>query len=334
MEIENIVVGIDVGGTSTKFGFVTRDGEILGSDVIPTDSEISYQTFFKRLYSQIESLKESLDESVTIKGIGVGAPTGNYFTGSIDDASNLAWTGRVPVTKTLSSLANMPVVLTNDANAATMGEMFYGAGRELENFISLTLGTGLGSGIVLNNRLIVGQNGHAGEIGHTTVFYNGRKCNCGRRGCLETYVSAPGLIKTVQELADTMEFKSELREMSPSQLSAKKITEAAEVGDPLALKAFEFTGRILGLKLADIVTCINPEAIVLTGGLSKAGSLIVDPTKKHMEDQLLDIFKGEVDIILSTLTEKNAAILGAAAFMWKELVEAETVSSDGTEFPV
>lgn len=332
--MKNAVVGIDLGGTSTKFGFVTRTGEILASDAIPTDSEISYQTFFTRLYDQIESLKETLDKPLTLKGMSVGAPTGNYFTGTIENASNLVWSGTVPVTETLSSLANIPVVLTNDANAATMGEMLYGAGQNLENFISLTLGTGLGSGIVLNNQLIIGQNGHAGEIGHTTIFHNGRMCNCGRRGCLETYVSAPGLIKTVQELADTMELKSELRDLSPSQLSAKKITEAAKNDDPLALKAFEFTGRILGLKLADIVTCINPEAIVLTGGLSKAGSLIVNPTKKHMEDQLLGIFKGQVDILLSALTEKNAAILGAAAFMWKELGKTERVHSDSKELSV
>lgn len=317
--MKNAVVGIDLGGTCTKFGFVTRTGELLASDAIPTDSEISYQTFFNRLYDHVESLKETLNEPITLKGIGVGAPTGNYFTGTIDDASNLDWPEAVPVTDILSSLTNIPVVLTNDANAATMGEMLYGVGQRLENFISLTLGTGLGSGIVLNNQLIIGQNGHAGEIGHTTVFYNGRLCKCGRRGCLETYVSAPGLIKTVQELAGTTDLESELRDLSMSELSAKKITRAAHNDDPLALKAFEFTGRILGLKLADVIAYINPEAIVLTGGLSKAGSLIVNPTKKHMEDQLLDIFKGQVDILLSALTEKNAAILGAAAFMWSKL---------------
>lgn len=322
--MKHAVVGIDLGGTCTKFGLVTRNGNLLASDAIPTDSKISYQTFFKRLYDQIKSLKEKVDEPLEIKGIGVGAPTGNYFTGTIDNASNLDWSGKVPVVDVLHSFAPLPVVLTNDANAATMGEMLYGAGQNFENFISLTLGTGLGSGIVINNGLVVGQNGHAGEIGHTTVFYDGRSCKCGRRGCLETYVSAPGLIKTVRELADTKEIESELKGLSDSQLNAKKITAAARENDPLALEAFEKTGRILGLKLADVVACINPEAIIITGGLSKAGSLILDPTKKHMEAQLLDMFKEQVDILLSTLTDKNAAILGSAAFIWKELEENKT----------
>lgn len=325
--MKNAVVGIDLGGTATKFGFVTRTGELLASDVIPTDSKISYQAFFKRLYDHIDSLKETIHEPITLKGIGVGAPTGNYFTGTIDNASNLDWSEAVPVTEILRSYAQIPVVLTNDANAATMGEMLYGAGQDLENFISLTLGTGLGGGIVVNNRLIVGQNGHAGEIGHTTVFYDGRMCKCGRRGCLETYVSAPGLVKTVQKLVETTEFESGLRDLSRSELSAKRITEAAQNDDSLALKALEFTGRILGLKLADVVACINPEAIVLTGGLSKAGSLLLEPTRKYMEDQLLDMFKDQVDIFLSTLTEKNTAILGSAAFIWKELEETKAIAS-------
>ncbi|MGM0546814.1 MAG: ROK family protein [Bacteroidota bacterium] len=332
--MKNVVVGIDVGGTSTKYGFVTRSGDLLASDVIPTNSDHSYQSFFKELYDQVVRLKGKLDGPINVKGIGVGAPAGNYLTGTIDNASNLSWSGSVPVAKTLQSLANLPVALTNDANAATMGEMLYGAGKNLTNFISLTLGTGLGSGIVLNKKLVVGQNGHAGEIGHTTVFYNGRHCTCNRRGCLETYVSAPGLIKTVNELAESTKIKSELRGLSAAELNAKRITEAAQNDDLLALKAFEFTGRILGLKLADIVTCLNPEAVILTGGLSKAGALIVDPAKKHMEDQLLDIFKGQVDIFLSSLTDKNAAILGSAAFIWKELEDAEAIPHDPKEFSI
>lgn len=332
--MKNVVVGIDLGGTSTKFGFVTRNGELLASDAIPTDSETSYQTFFKQLHDKIVVLKERLDKPVMVKGMGVGAPAGNYLTGTIDNASNLNWSGSVPVTEVLQSLSGTSVVLTNDANAATMGEMLYGVGQRFENFISLTLGTGLGSGIVLNNKLIVGQNGHAGEIGHTTVFHNGRLCACGRRGCLETYVSAPGLIKTINEFLETTELESELRELPADQLNAKRITESAQKDDLLALKALEFTGRILGLKLADVVTCINPEAVVLTGGLSKAGSLIMEPAKKHMEAQLLDIFKDQVDILLSALTDKNAAILGAAAFIWNELEEAETVPPSSEEISI
>lgn len=321
------VVGIDLGGTCTKYGFVTRDGELLASDAIPTDSQIAHQNFFEQLYDNILELKESLNRTVTVKGIGVGAPTGNYLTGTIDNASNLDWSKQVPVTEILASYSNLPTVLTNDANAATMGEMLYGAGRSLENFIAITLGTGLGCGIVLNNKLVVGQNGHAGEIGHITVSYDGRVCKCGRIGCLETYVSAPGLIKTVMELMDTTELDSELRDLSVSDLDARKITDAARQGDHLALKSFEYTGKILGLKLADIVACINPQAIIVSGGLSKAGSLILEPTKKYMERQLLNIFKGQVDIFKSKLAEKNAAILGAAAFVWKQLEEDSTVEA-------
>lgn len=322
------VVGIDLGGTCTKFGLVTRGGELLASDAIPTDSQITYQNFFKHLYEHILSLKESLNDPVTIKGMGVGAPTGNYLTGTIDNASNLDWPSHVPVTEILASYSNLPTVLTNDANAATMGEMLYGTGRNMENFIAITLGTGLGCGLVINDKLVVGQNGHAGEIGHIPVSYDGRACKCGRNGCLETYVSAPGLIKTVHELMETTDLKSKLRKLPNSELDAKKITDAAREQDPLALEAFEYTGRILGRKLADIVACINPEAIIVSGGLSKAGSLILDPTKRNMEEQLLDIFKDQVEISLSSLAEKNAAILGAAAFVWKEMEETELTKSD------
>lgn len=313
------VVGIDLGGTCTKFGLVTREGELLASSSIPTDSKISYQAFFKRLYDRIGELQKSLECKINIKGIGVGAPTGNYFSGTIDGASNLDWSGKVPVTEILESYSNLPTVLTNDANAATIGEMLYGAAKGLENFIAITLGTGLGCGIIVNNELVIGHNGHAGEIGHTTVFFDGRPCKCGRRGCLETYVSAPGIVCTVQELMETTEMESTLRDIPVSDLNAKKITEAARDNDSLALEACEYTGEILGLKLADIVACVNPEAIIVSGGLSKAGSLILDPAKKSMENQVLSMFKNEVDIFLSSLTEKNAAILGAAAFVWKEL---------------
>lgn len=326
--MKEAVVGVDLGGTCTKFGLVTRQGELLAFRSIPTNSKIPYEVFFKQLYDQIKALNKTLDEDISLKGIGVGAPTGNYLLGTIDDASNLNWRGKVPVTELLESFSNLPAVLTNDANAATMGEMLYGAGRDLENFIAITLGTGLGCGIVLNNQLVVGHNGHAGEIGHITVSYDGRACKCGRYGCLETYVSAPGLVKTVLELMKTIELESKLRELADFELDAKKITEAARDHDPLALEAFEYTGRILGLKLADIVACVNPEAIIVSGGLSKAGSLILDPTKRNMEKQLLDIFKDQIDISLSGLAEKNAAILGAAAFVWNKLEKTEFIKND------
>lgn len=313
------VAGIDLGGTCTKFGIVTREGKLLASNSIPTNSTISYQDFFKQLYDQIEILRESIDEEVNLKGIGIGAPTGNHFSGTIDNASNLNWAKKVPVTKILELHSQLPVILTNDANAATVGEKLYGSAKGLKNFIAITLGTGLGCGIVIHDKLVVGQNGHAGEIGHTTVFYGGRSCKCGRRGCLETYVSAPGLIQTVKDLMQSAEMESCLRDIPSSELDAKKITEAARKNDKLALDAFEYTGKVMGMKLADIVICINPEAIIVSGGLSKAGSLILDPTRRSMEEHMLSVFKNEVNIFCSSLMEKNAAILGAAAVIWNEL---------------
>lgn len=327
--MEECVVGIDLGATFTKYGVVARDGRLLAYSSIPTDSTLPYQTFFKQLYVQIEGLIESLDNEVTVKGIGVGAPTGNYFSGTIENASNLEWSGQVPVVEVLGSYSNLPTVLTNDANAAAVGEMLYGAAKRMKNFICITLGTGLGCGIVANGRLVVGHDGHAGEIGHTTVYFDGRPCKCGRLGCLETYVSAPGIVFTVQELMRTTERESLLREISDSELNAEKITQAARQNDQLALEAFAYTGRILGLKLADIVASVNPGVIVMTGGLSKAGALILDPAKKCMEEHMLSVFKNGVDIIQSTLSDKNAAILGAAALVWNELEHKQEIKNIG-----
>lgn len=317
--MEECVVGIDLGATFTKYGLVARDGRLLAYNSIPTDSTLPYQTFFKQLYLQIGGLRVSVDEEVDVKGIGVGAPTGNSFLGTIENASNLDWSGQVPVVEVLESYSNLLTVLTNDANAAAVGEMLYGAAKGLENFICITLGTGLGCGIVANGKLVAGHTGHAGEIGHTTVYFDGRPCKCGRLGCLETYVSAPGIVYTVQELIKTTETKSKLREISVSELNAKKITQAARQNDLLALEAFEYTGKILGLKLADIVASVNPEVIIMSGGLTKAGTLILDPAKKCMEEHMLSVFKNGVDIFQSTLSDNNAAILGAAAFVWNEL---------------
>lgn len=313
------VVGIDLGGTRTKFGLVTRNGKILGSGSIETNSNLPYQDFFERLYDHIGDLTVSLNKSIELKGIGVGAPAGHQASGTIEDASNLNWPGKVPVADVLGSYSNLPAVLTNDANAAAVGEMLYGAAKKMENFITITLGTGLGCGIVVNGKLLSGHDGHAGEIGHTTVYYDGRPCSCGRLGCLETYVSAPGLVQTAQILLRMTETKSDLRNYQLSNLEAEQITEAARHNDLLALKAFEYTGKILGLKLSDIVACVNPEVIIITGGLAKAGSLLLDPVKKYMEQQMLNLFKNRVDIIQSELAEKNAAILGAAAFAWNQL---------------
>ncbi|NGP88367.1 ROK family protein [Fodinibius halophilus] len=318
------VVGVDLGGTCTKFGLVSEEGTLLAYNAIPTNSSITYQQFFEQLFDQVKRLNSSLDKRLNLKGIGIGAPTGNSCMGTIESASNLDWDDNVPVVSLLEEYTSLPTVLVNDANASAVGELLYGVARGMENFVSITLGTGLGCGIVANGKLVMGQRGHAGEIGHTTVYYDGRPCTCGRQGCLETYVSAPGMVKTVQQLLSENGRASILRNITPKKMDAKNITDAARADDEIALEAFEYTGKILGLKLADIVACMNPEAIVVSGGLAKAGDLILEPAKENMEAHVLEIFKDEVDILPSSLTEKNAAILGAAASIWQELEKKRT----------
>jgi len=322
--MQDAVIGIDLGGTSTKFGLVSKEGELLAYDAIPTDSTKTYEHFFEHLYHQADKLQHKVDTDIAIQGIGVGAPAGNYCTGTIEDASNLHWEPNIPVTKTLAQVSNLPTVLMNDANASAEGERLYGAAQGMENFISITLGTGLGCGIVIDGRLVVGQRGHAGEIGHTTVFYDGRECSCGRLGCLETYVSGPGLVATVQELLSKKDIESTLGNMRIADMDAKSITAAARQQDQLAREAFNYTGKILGLKLADMVTTLNPEAIIISGGLAKAGALILEPAKRSMEDHLLEMFQDEVTVLPSSLTEKNAAILGASASIWNTLEREQT----------
>lgn len=321
--MQDSVVGIDLGGTSTKFGFVTRDGTLLADNAIPTDSTISYHLFFERLFKKIQQLQATLDIEINVAGVGIGAPTGNFCTGFIENASNLSWEGKIPVVNLMEEYSNLPVTLINDANASAVGEMLYGAAQGLKNFISITLGTGLGCGIVANGKLITGQSGHAGEIGHTTVYYDGRRCTCGHQGCLETYVSGPALVVTVQELMEKTDLKSELRDIPSTYLDAERITQSARRNDALALNAFEEAGRILGLKLADLVACLNPEAIIISGGLAQAGPLILEPAQESMENHLLEMFKNQVKILPSSLTEKNAAILGAAASIWEKLESKE-----------
>lgn len=312
----NLMIGVDLGGTYTKFGLVTEEGELIAENVIETDSKISYTDFFKKLHQEIVNLKNSSAHTSKVMGIGIGAPSGNYLSGKIENASNLNWPDFIPVAKLMADYSGLPVAVTNDANAAAIGEMHYGIARGVQNFISLTLGTGLGSGIVIDGNLINGQNGHAGELGHTIAVSGGRTCGCGRKGCLETYASAPGLLKTLIELLRTTETESVFRDHEQDTITAKDITREASKGDLISLEAFDVTGKVLGEKLADAVAFLNPSLIVLSGGLANSGSLILDPTKHHLEKNLLEIFKGTVTIKLSEMTKKNAAILGAAAMMW------------------
>jgi glucokinase len=318
--MKEIVVGIDIGGTFTKYGIIDRQGNALADSFISTDVYEELDDFLKNLCLAIQKLKDSLPEKVGIKGVGIGAPNGNYYKGTIENPPNLKWKGIVPFIERFQKFfPGIPAVLTNDANAAAIGEMIYGGARGMKDFIVITLGTGLGSGIVVNGNLVYGHDGHAGELGHINVKLRGRDCGCGKKGCLETYVSATGIKRTVFHLLSERSGDSVLREVSFNDMTGVMITRAAEKNDPIGLEAFEVSGRILGAKLADAVSHTSPEAIFLSGGLANAGDFIVKPTRKYMEENLLPIFRNKVKILLSSVQEANAAVLGASALAWKEL---------------
>lgn len=314
-------IGIDIGGTTTKYGLTDREGNIYFQGELSTRQFDEFTDYIRALSEKIRSgLKQ---HNVHLMGIGVGAANGNYYKGTIEHATNLKWKGIIPLADLLKQEFSVPVLVTNDANAAAVGEMVYGAARGMKDFIVITLGTGLGSGFVCNGQLVNGKHGIAGELGHTLVNPAGRYCNCGKRGCLETYVSATGIKRTVYKLlADHLE-RSELRSVSFEDLDTKMITEAALRGDIVALAAFEYTGRILGTKLADTVVHTDPEAIFLFGGLSQAGDLIFKPTIKYMELNLMPIFRGKVKVLPSGLQNQAAPILGASSLVWNYLEEAK-----------
>ncbi len=320
--MKHVTIGIDIGGTSTKYGLTDRDGNIYFQGELSTQQYDEFTDYVKALADRLR--QEMNAHQVHLLGIGVGAANGNYYKGTIEHATNLKWKGIIPLADLLKKEFNVPVLVTNDANAAAVGEMVYGSARNMKDFIVITLGTGLGSGIVCNGHLVNGKHGIAGEIGHTTVNYAGRYCNCGKRGCLETYVSATGIKRTVYKLlADHLE-PSELRGVSFEDLDTRMITEAALRGDIVALAAFEYTGRILGTKLAETVVHTDPEAIFLFGGLSLAGDLIFKPTIKHMELNLMPIFRGKVKVLPSGLQNQAAPILGASSLVWNYLEELES----------
>lgn len=315
---KKVVLGVDIGGTNTKFGIVDSKGRCLASASMPTDSHLPAKNFFRRLHQNSNSLFRDLKAGNELAGIGIGAPNANYHKGTIEHPPNLGWTF-VDVRKELAKFYSIPSAVTNDANAAALGEGLFGAARGMKDFIVITLGTGLGSGIVANGELIYGADGFAGEIGHTTVDPNGRTCGCGRQGCLEAYCSATGLCRTVQELICTTLEPSELRAVSYAQLTAHMVSEAALRGDSLALRAFGACGRVLGMKLADSVAHLSPEAIIISGGMASAGELIFEPTRRSLEEHLFPIFRNKVKVIPSQLTESKAAVLGAGALIWNFL---------------
>lgn len=315
--IEQLVVGIDIGGTGTKYGIVDRVGNVLFHGEISTRGHDEVETYIDDLHANLYPLIEKAGGIGRIKGIGVGAPNGNFYSGNIEYAANLVWRGIVPMSKLLQDKFQLPVTLTNDANAAAIGEMMYGAAKGMKDFIMITLGTGVGSGIVSNGKLIYGHDGFAGELGHTIVIPEGRMHEgTKKRGSLESYASATGVRLTALELLKGKR-KSLLRDIDPEKIDSKKVYEAAEQGDELALEIFEFTGKILGMALANFVMFSSPEAIILFGGLTKSGEMILKPTREHMEANLIQVFQNKVKILFSHLKESDAAILGASALVWE-----------------
>lgn len=312
------VIGIDMGGTNTVFGIVDARGVVIASSAIKTQKHNNINDYIDELHSEIMRLIDVNDAAGKIHGIGIGAPNANYFTGIIEDGVNLPWPTPIPLAQLVSDKFGIPVAITNDANAAAIGEMTYGAARGLKDFIMITLGTGVGSGIVINGQLVYGHDGFAGELGHVIMKRNnGRLCGCGRTGCLEAYCSATGVARTAREFLEARTDKSILRDMPTEDITSKDVYDAAVAGDKLAQDVFEFTGNLLGEAFADFTVFSSPEAIILFGGLAKSGDLLLKPLRNSMEKNMMSIFKGKVRILLSELKEADAAVLGASALGWE-----------------
>ena len=312
------VVGIDIGGTNTVFGIVDARGNVIASSSIKTGKHADVKDYIAELKSALTSLIESHDAVDKIAGIGVGAPNGNYFTGCIENPPNLPWEGKIPLAHLLNEAFGVPVALTNDANAAAIGEMTYGVARGMKDFIMITLGTGVGSGIVVNGQLVYGHDGFAGELGHVIVKpSNGRMCGCGRTGCLEAYCSATGVARTAREFLEIRTEPSKLRDLPIEEITSKDVYDAAMAGDNLAKEIFEYTGDIMGRAFANFIAFSSPEAIVLFGGLARSGELLMKPIKESLDRNILNIFKGKTKLLLSELKESDAAVLGASALGWE-----------------
>ena len=315
---QQLAIGIDIGGTNTKYGLVNHRGEILEKGEIRTDAYPKIDSFIDALYEKLKPLIDSVEDQTEIKGIGIGAPNGNYYKGTIEYAPNLHWKGVIHLTELITERFNLSSSLTNDANAAAVGEMMYGAARGMRDFIMITLGTGVGSGIVANGQLIYGHDGFAGELGHTIIRPGGRKhWATDLDGSLEAYCSATGISITAKEMLAQSKEDSLLRNYNPEEIDSKRVYDCAIQGDKLAVEVYRFTGQILGEALANFIMFSSPEAIILFGGVIKAGELLLQPTKEHMEKNLLPIFQNKVKLIFSELKEADAAILGASALVWE-----------------
>ncbi|WP_027378733.1 ROK family protein [Chryseobacterium daeguense] len=315
---KNVALGIDIGGTNTKFGVVNHRGEVLEKGNLRTDAYETIEEYIDALYENIYPLIERHSKERTFDGIGIGAPNGNYYKGTIEQAPNLPWKGVIPFGELMTKKFNLPVTVTNDANAAAFGEMLFGAARGMKDFIMITLGTGVGSGIVASGKLIYGHDGFAGELGHTIVKPGGRKhWSTGSEGSLEAYASATGIAITAKKMR--AEFPESMLSQFPEEaINSKTVHECALKGDPISIEVFRYTGQKLGEALANFVMFSSPEAILLFGGVIKAGDFILKPTKLHMERNLLPIFRNKVKLVFSELDEADAAILGASALVWEK----------------
>ena len=328
------VIGIDMGGTNTVFGIVDARGSVIASSSIKTGKHTNFDDYVDELYTEVMRILEANDAVDKIHGIGIGAPNANYYTGEITDGVNLPWPTPIPLAQKISDKFGIPCAVTNDANAAAIGEMTYGAARGLKDFIMITLGTGVGSGIVINGQMVYGHDGFAGELGHVIVKRNnGRLCGCGRTGCLETYCSATGVARSAREFLEIRKEPSLLRNLDIESITSKDVYDAAIQGDALAKEIFEYTGTILGEAMADMTVFSSPEAFVLFGGLAKSGELLMKPLREAMDRSMLKIFKGKAKVMLSELKEADAAILGASALGWEAKPKTPAVAAPAVAAP-
>jgi glucokinase len=307
MQLQQLVAGIDIGGTNVVLGLVTKQGKILWKESFPTKDFSEFESLVKHTTEEVQKALRKIPNAKLI-GCGIGAPNGNYYTGNIEHAPNLVWKGIVPVAQLFAERLDTKCLITNDANAAALGEMLYGAAKSYTDFIFITLGTGLGSGIVVNGELVYGHDGFAGELGHVIIEKGGRLCGCGRHGCLETYCSATGLVTTYKELTGNQS----------SEIDSKYVYQKATENEPEALEAFAHTGETLGLALANAVAYTSPQAFFLFGGLARAGNFLMDPTREHFEKNIHNIYRGKVTLHLSQLNENDGAVLGAASLIWND----------------
>lgn len=313
------VIGLDMGGTNSVFGIVDQRGNIKSQTVISTKAYPDFKDYVKAAYEALQPALDQVGGIQNIRAMGIGAPDANYYTGNIENAANLAWKGIVPCAQLFEEVFGIPVRVTNDANAAAMGEMTYGVARGMKNFIMITLGTGVGSGIVVDGRVVYGSDGFAGELGHFVIDHsdNARSCGCGRKGCLEAYTSATGVARTAREFLEHSSEASLLRDLVADEITSYDVFKAAEKGDKLALDIFNYTGRILGTACADFATFCSPESFVFFGGLTKAGEYLMQPLRKAYEENILFLYKNEAKLLISALNGSEAAVLGASALGWE-----------------